>query len=294
MPHPAPEPKPTDGPPLAPPDGWERYAAIDESPVPLLRYRDCFSPELRNFRDLLVALPPGYARTTRRYPVVYVQDGQNLFDPETSYAGDWGLRATLARLATDGVEAIVVGVPNAGRYRLYEYGPFRDPRLGGGGGDRYLDFLIGTVKPRIEHAFRARREPAATAIAGSSMGGLISLYGFYRSPEVFGAAGALSPSLWFAEAKVLPWVERWAAAGLARARRLYLDIGLEEGERAVADVRALRDILSASGLTPARDYRYVEDEGAAHDEAAWGRRIARALPYLIGADPRREVEDTET
>jgi len=288
------EPEPTSGVTLALPDGWEHYARSDPGPVPLLRYRDCFSPELRNFRDLLVALPPGYARGTRRHPVVYVQDGQNLFDPETAYAGDWGLRATLARLAKDEVEAVVVGVPNAGRYRLYEYGPFRDPRLGGGGGDRYLDFLIGTVKPRIDHAFRTRRDPAGTVIAGSSMGGLISLYGFYRSPEVFGAAGALSPSLWFAEAKVLPWVEGWAATDLSRGRRLYLDIGLEEGERAVADVRALRDILTASGLTPARDYLYVEDEGAAHDEAAWGRRIARALPYLIGAEGRREVEDNGT
>lgn len=266
---------------------WEPYPAAVAPGLELLRRRQVLSPQLRNYRDLLVALPPGYDTETRRYPVVYLHDGQNLFDPDTSHAGDWGLGAVLASLAEGGVEVIAVGIPNAGRHRVYEYGPFRDPRLGGGGGDRYLDFLAESVKPLVDRSFRTDPRPEATAVAGSSMGGLISLYALYRHPEVFGAAGALSPSVWFADRAILRYVERWSAA--ARGR-LYLDVGAGEGPGPVADVRALRDILVDSGRRLGDDLDYVEDEDGTHHEAAWGRRARRALPWLLAADRSRHPE----
>lgn len=148
-----------------------------------------YSPQLDNRRDVLVHLPASYHRSGRTYPVLYMQDGQNLFDPATSYAGDWKLGKVMATVARRGLEAIVVGVPNMGPQRLAEYSPFVDPVKGGGAGDRYLDFLVETLKPAIDQRFRSRPEPAETGIAGSSMGGLLSLYGFFRYPPVFGFAG---------------------------------------------------------------------------------------------------------
>ena len=172
---------------------------------------DVWSPELGNRREVVVYLPPTYGRS-RRFPVVYMQDGQNLFDPATAHAGDWALLRALDALAAAGHETIIVGVWNAGEARIAEYSPFRDEKTGGGRGDLYLAFLIETLKPMIDRRFRTRPERAHTGIAGSSMGGLISLYGFFRAPAVFGFAGVLSPSLWYADAAIFPVV---AAAPVA-------------------------------------------------------------------------------
>ena len=131
----------------------------------LTRLEDVHSPELANRRDVLVALPPSYGAGERSYPVVYMQDGQNLFDPATSYAGDWGLRDTLAAQAASGVEAIVVGVPNMGGDRNDEYAPFSDARHGGGRGDAYVRFLVRTLKPLVDRTFRTRPERAMTSVA---------------------------------------------------------------------------------------------------------------------------------
>lgn len=262
---------------------WERYRPAHPTSVPLWVRRRVLSPELRNFRDLVVALPPSYDTGNRRYPVVYMQDGQNLFDPATAYAGDWHLTSTLATLASHGTEAIVVGIANTGTHRLYEYSPFPHPGRGGGGGDRYLRFVIDTVKPAIDLAFRTNPAREGTSIAGSSMGGLISLYGVHRFPEVFGAAGVLSPSVWFGRQALLACLQ---GAPTRLARRIYLDIGLHEPGSAVEDVRQVRDLLLARGMTEGRDLEYVEDTTGAHDEATWGRRVSRALPFLTQPAPR--------
>ena len=243
--------------------------------------RRMLSPELRNFRNVVVALPPSYADdSTRRYPVVYMQDGQNLFDPHTSYAGDWRLGETLVESAQRDNEAIVVGVANARQHRLYEYSPFPDRRLGGGGGDRYLAFLVETLKPSIDREFRTFPDRDDTAIAGSSMGALISLYAAHRCGEVFGSVAALSPSLWFAGRRLLRFIE---SSRLTRLPRIYLDIGLAEPAAAVADVRRLKAILLRLGHRLEASLDYVEDEDGRHDEATWGRRFGRALAFLLQA-----------
>jgi predicted alpha/beta superfamily hydrolase len=245
----------------------------------MLLVRRMLSPQLRNFRNVVVALPPGYHdESPRRYPVVYLQDGQNLFDPVTSYSGDWKLGPLLDGLAGRGAQPIVVGIANARTRRLYEYSPFPDPRLGGGGGDRYLAFLTETVKPSIDRAFRTLADPQQTVIAGSSMGGLFSLYAGLHRPEVFGTVGALSPSLWFADRRVFGLLETGSAPP-----RVYLDIGLLEPAAAVADVRRLRELLERRGLREGADFRYHEDPEGRHDEETWGRRLGAALPFLLAA-----------
>ena len=239
--------------------------------------RDVYSPQLDNRRDLLVYLPPSYSESDRTYPVLYMQDGQNLFDPASSYAGDWKLGKVMASAARRGHEAIVVGIPHMGIRRLHEYSPFVDPEQGGGAGEQYLDFLTETVKPAIDRRFRTNPDPAATGIAGSSMGGLLSLYGFFRSNPVFGYAGFLSPSLWFAGEAIFPAIE----SADHRPGRLYLDIGSSEGPEHVARTRRMRDLLRAKGYQLGRDLRWLESRSGRHDEASWGRRFARALPFLL-------------
>ena len=143
-----------------------------------------------------------------------------------------------------GIEAIVVGIPNMGRRRRYEYSPFHDPVHGGGGGDRYLRFLCETLKPRIDAAFPTLRDRQSTAVAGSSLGGLISLYALFRRPETFGVAGALSPALWFAGGAIFDYLRRAPAPG----GRIYLDIGTAEGDDELREARQLRDLLVERGI----------------------------------------------
>ena len=274
---------------------WRPYPVPEEEAAhptapSLLVLEQLYSPELGTHRDILVALPASAAPGELRYPVVYMHDGQNLFDPATSYAGHWELAATLAYHALEGLEAIVVGIPNMGRRRRYEYSPFRDPLHGGGGGDRYLRFLCETLKPRIDAAFPTLADAASTAVAGSSLGGLISLYALFRRPGTFGVAGVLSPALWFAGGAIFDYVRKAPCPG----GRIYLDIGTAEGEDELREVRRLRDLLVERGFRPGHDLVYVEDEGADHHERAWARRLRDTLPYLVtGRSAGRAMEGSD-
>ncbi len=250
----------------------------------LTRLEDVHSPELANRRDVLVALPPSYGGGDARYPVVYMQDGQNLFDPATSYAGDWRLADTLAVHAAAGVEAIVGGIPNMGDERKDEYGPFPDARHGGGRGEAYARFVVHTLKPLVDREFRTSTAPADTAIAGSSLGGLVSLYAFLAYPETFGAVAALSPSLWFARGAIF----RWARGRRFDAGRVYLDVGGREPPRTVRDSRRMRDLLTSKGYVPGATLAYVEDPDGGHDEASWARRFRAAFPFLVAGSPLPE------
>jgi predicted alpha/beta superfamily hydrolase len=170
-----------------------------------------------------------------------------------------------------------------GSERADEYSPFRDPRLGGGRGDRYLRFLIETVKPSVDGHFLTLPERSHTGIAGSSMGALISVYGFFHRPDVFGFAGVMSPSLWFAQGAMLDWIEQQPFAG----GRIYIDVGLREGQRTVDDVVRLRDALIARGYRMRHDLLCVVDTAGDHSERAWARRLRRELHFLLGV-PRPE------
>ena len=237
-----------------------------------------YSPELANRRDVLVSLPPSYHTGRRSYPVVYMHDGQNLFDPATSFAGDWGMGRILDHADRRGLEAIVVGIPNRGSERLDEYSPFRDPvARGGGRGAAYAAFLARTLKPLVDRRFRTRLSRDHTLIAGSSMGGLISLYALFRHPDVFGGAGVLSPSLWFGGGAIFANVDRAAFV----PARIYLDIGALEGTEHVANARRMRDLLLAKGYRSGQDLRWLESRTGCHNERSWGRRFARALPWLL-------------
>jgi predicted alpha/beta superfamily hydrolase len=258
--------------------------------------KNVWSPQRRNRREVDVYLPSSY-ESGIRYPVVYMMDGQNLSDPATAFAGTWDLEAAIDRLAWRGIEAIYVGVHHAGPGRLNEYSPFPDARHGGGGADEYLAFLVKTLKPRIDRMFHTRRDREATTILGSSMGGLVSLYAFFRYPSVFGRAGVLSPSIWFGHGAILDFI----AEAMPPQGRLYLDVGTAEGAGTLRDARRLGRLLVRKGFRRQRSLgaararggsadrrasvaatlRYVEDVGARHTEAAWASRLDGALAFLL-------------
>jgi predicted alpha/beta superfamily hydrolase len=194
-----------------------------------------WSPQLRNSRNVDVYLPASYS-VRRRYPVVYMQDGQNLSDPSIAFAGTWDLDAALERLAGRGVEPIIVGVHNTDN-RLSEYSPFKHPRHGGGQADRYLAFLADTLKPRIDRLFRTRRARPYTALPVRRWADWISFYGWLRARKPSHAV-AMSPLLVWARSPV-PDVE---ARKLPRGR-IYLDVGTNEGDEALRDVRLMRALL---------------------------------------------------
>jgi predicted alpha/beta superfamily hydrolase len=239
------------------------------------------SPELGNVRDIQVYLPPSYQSSGRHYPVIYMQDGQNLFDPTTSFSGEWRVDDTLEGLGPEGVEAIVVAVPNMGTQRIDEYSPFRDPVNGGGRGDAYLDFMVRTLKPEVDRRFRTRHERTHTGIMGSSMGGLISLYAFFREPDVFGFAGVMSPSLWFANGAIFDYVashRNWTG-------KVYVDVGTREGRPTVRNARLMTRLLRRTASRPRLSVMHVEGRGAAHNESAWAERFERAVRFLLPHRP---------
>lgn len=249
------------------------------------------SSELNNQRDILVYLPQSYKRSDKQYPVLYMQDGQNLFDAVTSFAGEWHVDETMEALGKEGVEAIVVGIPNAGEKRLDEYSPFTQMKIGGGLGDQYLSFLTETIKPIIDDTFRTCPDREHTAILGSSMGGYISLYGFFRFPQIFGLAGIMSPSFWFGRGAIYTYIENAPHS----PGKIYLDVGTREhgggrkmmkahSRRYYASVRRMHRLLVKKGYRPRRDLLYVEEKWAGHEEQAWARRLPAAIRFLLNAD----------
>lgn len=260
---------------------WPRHLLRWKLPRPsrsghLLTLPGVHSPQLDNTRDILIYLPHGYAESARRYPVIYMHDAQNLFDPRTSFAGAWRVDEAMESASRKGHQAIVVGIPHMEAERISEFNPFPDA-VPSGRGALYLEFLVDTLKPLVDAHFRTRSAAVHTGIAGSSMGGLISLAGFFLYPRVFGFVGALSPSLWFHEGGIFPLID---AAPFVRGR-IYLDMGTMESANGVAQARRLRDLLVEKGYRPRENLQFVLDRGARHSEAAWGRRFRKALPFLL-------------
>jgi predicted alpha/beta superfamily hydrolase len=235
-------------------------------------------PGLNRERGLRVYLPPSYEeQPARRYPVLYMHDGQNLFDATTAYAGEWGVDETLNALArAGGPEVIVVGIDNGRERRNVELSPFAHPRIGAAEGAQYLRFIVETVKPFIDQRYRTRPEPEHTGVMGSSMGGLISHFAIQQHPQVFGRAGVFSPSYW-----VSPQLFDLAARqALAPGARLYLYAGGREGGNIPQDSQKMFGVLQAGN--PSAQLQFSLAPQAGHDEAAWRAEFGRAVQWLFG------------
>jgi predicted alpha/beta superfamily hydrolase len=283
---------------------WQPYTetVTQHSVVGDLRVaRAVYSPQLDNTRDIFVWLPPTYTHdSTRRYPVIYMHDAQNLFDRYTSYVGEWGVDETLTALSAEGIDAIIVGLPNSGVTRVIEYSPYPSMLAAdyNGKGDSYLQFITDTIKPLIDSTYRTHPDAAHTGIAGSSMGGLISLYGMLTRPETFGFCGAFSVAYWFGHEAIYETV-RTRTQGHGR---IYLDVGGQEGlifndtvtrwgkfipngaegnRLYVESAQKLRDLLISGGYTLGESLLYVEDPDGLHHEATWAAHLPQAFRFLL-------------
>jgi predicted alpha/beta superfamily hydrolase len=269
--------------PVQPNDAPEITAEVLETTD--LRRHTITSQLLGGERELIVYVPAGYdLETDRRYPVLYMQDGQNLFDPETSYVKGkpWRMdQAAEVAIREGKVEPlIIVGVNHACEKRVDEYTPTKDSRRKGGKAQQYLQALVEEVKPFIDSTYRTMPCPHNTGIGGSSLGGLLSLYAALECPDVFGKVAAMSPSAWWDKRMIIRKVDE---AQPKPRLAIWLDMGTKEGLDNLDDVRSLRGALIARGWILNGDLKYTEATNAVHDEAAWAARVAPMLEFLFPA-----------
>jgi predicted alpha/beta superfamily hydrolase len=242
------------------------------------------SRHLDSPRNVLVYVPPGYAEDSeRRYPVLYMQDGQNLIRPEDAFGGvAWAVDETAQAVITEGAvePLIIVGIYNT-PHRVDEYTHVKAPggKMKGHGGkaDNYGRMIIEELKPFIDSEYRTKPEREFTGLGGSSLGGLVSLYLGLKRPDVFSRLAIISPAAWWANNQII----RDAALIAERLPlRIWLDIGKREGSRIKHQVRALREILLANGWRLGADLAYAEVPEARHEESAWAARFGDVLKFL--------------
>jgi predicted alpha/beta superfamily hydrolase len=260
-------------------DTWEPYARAPQSTVvgELLVHRGLG-------RELLALLPASYGGGAGRYPVLYAHDGQNLFDEATSHSGEWRVDETMASLAGEGIEAIVVGIANESDARSSEYSPWaQEPHVEHGRADEYLDLVLGAVKTLVDRSFRTLPAAETTGMLGSSLGALVSLYGFFSRPGSVGFAGALSTAFFGAEKAFAFFEEATFVEG-----RIWLDVGDREAPDEpdanawyVEGFERMAAILERKGYGPDR-LRAAVAPGGLHIEAAWAERFPNAVRFWLG------------
>lgn len=236
-------------------------------------------------RAILIYLPARYeSDESQRFPVLYLNDGQNLFDARTSYVPGctWRAHSTADQLTEAGVvrPTILVGIANTGIRRMAEYTPTRDFRMGGGEGASYGRLLVEELKPLIDRRYRTLPDHANTGLGGSSLGGLISLYLGFMYPEVFGRLAIMSPSLWWNHRSILNTAARMSPRP---ELKIWLDMGTAEGAHHLRDADLLYKTLLQRKWRAGIDLSYSRVEGALHSEVAWARRFGDVLRFLFPA-----------
>ena len=221
-----------------------------------------------------IYLPPNYDNTSKKYPVIYMHDAQNLFDNATSYAGEWEVDEALNKLyEATGKGFIVVGIENGGEERINEYTPWKNEKYGGGKGAIYVDFIANTLKPYIDANYRTKQKN--TGLMGSSLGGLISFYGGLQYPKIFGKIGALSTSFWFSE-KVVDFTQE---KGNLKKLKLFLLVGGKEGDDMDKDTKKMEKLLLNTGFKTKNLKTKINPEGK-HNEAFWSNEFLEVVTWL--------------
>lgn len=246
------------------------------------RFHSRFLPD---DRDITVYVPPQYEeQPDRQFPVLYLHDGQNLFDPSTSFVPGrtWRVAET-ADAAIDAGEVvplIIVGIANTGDRRLAEYTPVPDWKMGGGEADKYGRLIIEELMPFINANYRTLHDREHTGMGGSSLGGLVTLYLGLKHADLFSRLAVLSPSVWWNHKSIIGYVDE---ARLDRRPRIWLDVGKAEGRRTLTDADQLEQRLRVDGWRPEMDLHYERVTGGTHDEASWAERVRPMLRFLFPA-----------
>jgi len=236
-----------------------------------------YMPQFDRTRRIWIYFPPGYETSGLNYPVLYMHDGQNLFDATTAFAGEWEVDETLNKLAEQGKHVpLVVGIDNGGTYRIDEYTPWSNPDYGGGDGDKYIQFIVETLKPYIDQHYRTLTDRENTGIMGSSIGGLISHYGSLKYQDKFSKAGLFSPSYWYSDSL-------WAFThdtGKQQEMRFYQLCGTNESTGMVGDMQRMNDSLVNIGFPQDHIYNKVVN-GGQHNEKLWREAFGDAYRWLF-------------
>ena len=249
---------------------------------------DFFIPQLNRNRRIWLYFPPDYETSGLNYPVLYMHDGQNLFDAFTSFAGEWEVDETLNSLATQGYQVpMVVGIDNGGTDRIGEYTPWLNSQYGGGDGEKYMQFIVETLKPYIDEHYRTLPDRGNTALMGSSLGGLISHYGSLAYQDVFSKTGLFSPSYWFSDSI-------WAftrQTGKQENMKFYQLCGSLEGSEMTNGMQRMNDSLKSIGF-PQNDIFNKVIAGGQHNEQLWRETFGEAYLWLFN-DYATAIEELE-
>lgn len=260
-------------------EGWEDIAG-NHTVTPNVRILDgdFFMPQLNRYRRVWISFPPGYFTNDTHYPVVYMHDGQNVFDAATSFAGEWQVDETLAgSTVQECAQTIIVGIDNGGALRIDELSPWLNTGYNEGGeGDEYLDFIVETLKPFMDENFRTLPSREHTAIAGSSLGGLISMYALSKHNNVFSKAGIFSPAFWF-NTEIYEYVE---AHPLSNDTKVYFVCGTNESSSMVSDMQQMYTAVLSSGV-PTSNVGYLVVNGGQHNENFWANQFPTAYNFLM-------------
>lgn len=249
-----------------------------------------FIPQLNKSRRVWIYLPNDYGTSlTKRYPVLYMHDGQNCFDKTTAFADEWGIDETLSSKQNNGDKGcIVVAVDNGGSTRLDEYSPYNNPQYGGGKGDEYVDFLALTLKPFIDSAYRTVPDKLNTAMAGSSMGGLITTYAMFKYPNLYGKAGIFSPAYWFSN-QLFTYVINQSKSN---NQKFYFVCGQTEGGSMAKWQDSMNVVLEQKGYVKNKDLMNVIKTNGSHTESFWRAEFGACYDWLF-SDLKLNIKKNE-
>lgn len=232
------------------------------------------APQLQTTKKIWLYLPKGYAASTKKYPVIYMHDAQNLFDAKTSYVGEWNVDEKLDSL---NAQVIVVGIEHGGDKRIDELTPYKNAKYGGGKADAYLDFIVKTLKPEIDRRYRTKPNAKNTTIWGSSLGGLVSFYALLKYPGIFGKAGVFSPAFWFNRQEIFELTQSQKKL----KSKIYFLCGDSEGDAdMVADLNKMEQLIDSKRCACKMLNKKTIVKGAKHNEKTWRDGFVKAYLWL--------------
>ena len=231
------------------------------------------APQLKTTKKIWLYLPKNYETSTKKFPVIYMHDAQNLFDKKTSFVGEWQVDETLDSL---NAQVIIVGIEHGNEKRLDELTPFKNEKYGGGNADYYLEFIVKTLKPHIDSTYRTNKESKNTTIFGSSLGGLVSFYAVLKYPKVFGKAGIFSPSFWYSKA-IYDMMEKSPKI----KARFYFLCGDSEDDDMVKDLDKMTKLLDENRCYCLKLSKKVIVKGGQHNEKLWKEGFKEAYQWLM-------------
>ena len=233
------------------------------------------APQLKTTKKIWLYLPENYSTSTKKYPVIYMHDAQNLFDATTSYVGEWNVDEKLDSLKA---QVIIVGIEHGNEKRIDELTPYKNPKYGGGNADNYLEFIVKTLKPEIDSKYRTKTNVRNTSIIGSSLGGLVSYYATLKYPKVFGKVGVFSPSFWFNRKEIVELTEKTPKV----KTKIYFLCGDNEGDAdVITDLNQIGDLISEKRCDCLHLTRKTIVKGGQHNEKLWRDGFVNAYLWLF-------------